>query len=247
MNDERSDLERSSFEYDFVRLFPVGFRGYYICGREDHFCREYFAQGIKNQTGIKLFMNEVWAHKPHTNTKRKSAVGHDNFGSNQNVNINNLNSSHFRNSTGNDIYLSSYRPCYDKGPEYDTPNRNRKVEKTPAWKKRNNSELREEDGTTQAPIFVILVGLFECAESIQPRTMPLGLYNSLPEIPLQFGTSDAEEVTLFTHSYSCAAMNVDNIALHQWIITTKPDIFHNYIQFDDEHPFDPITLICEKG
>ena len=38
----------------------------------------------KNQTEIKLFMNYMWAHKPHTNTKRQSVGGHDNFGITQN-------------------------------------------------------------------------------------------------------------------------------------------------------------------
>ena len=42
-------------------------------------------------------------------------------------------------------------------------------------------------------------------------------------------------------------MNVDNIALHQWIITTKHGIFHKYIQFDDKHLFDPIILSCALG
>ena len=39
-------------------------------------------------------------------------------------------------------------------------------------------------------------------------------------------------------------MNVGNLALHQWIITTKPEIVHNYIQFDDENPFYSIIFKC---
>ena len=42
-------------------------------------------------------------------------------------------------------------------------------------------------------------------------------------------------------------MNIGNIALHQWIITNKPEIFHRYIQLDDERPFDPIILNCAIG
>ena len=90
------------------------------------------------------------------------------------------------------------------------------------------------------PLFVISEVVFECAAAIQTRPMPLELDNSLPVIPLRFGTSDAGEVTLFTHADSCAAMNDGHLALHQWIITTKTEIVHKYIKFDDKHPFDPI-------
>ena len=70
-------------------------------------------------------------------------------------------------------------------------------------------------------------GVFKCAAAIQPRSMPLELDNSLPEIPLRFGKSDTDEVNFFTHADLYAAMNVGNLALHQWIITTKPEIVHN--------------------
>ena len=43
---------------------------------------------------------------------------------------------------------------------YYSSNSNLKVDNISAWKKRNNLELREEDGTTQAPLFVILAGVF---------------------------------------------------------------------------------------
>ena len=59
-----------------------------------------------------------------------------------------------------------------------------------------------------------------------------------------FGTSDTNEATLVTHVNSCAGMNVGNIKLNQWIITTNTDIVDRYIQFDDDNPFDPICLNC---
>ena len=42
------------------------------------------------------------------------------------------------------------------------------------------------------------------------------------------------------HVYSCAGMNVGNIQLQKWIITTNPDIMESYIQFDNENHFEPI-------
>ena len=75
-----------NIEYNFVSRFPVVFQGCYNCGREDHICREDCAQGIKNQTDYKLFMNVMWAHKPHTKTKGLPVGGHANFASTQNGN-----------------------------------------------------------------------------------------------------------------------------------------------------------------
>ena len=92
-------------------------------------------------------MNEMCAHNPHTKTKGRLVGVHYNFGITLNVNIKLLNSSFFRYSTGNGRYLSSYRPRYDKGSESGPLNRNSKFDNTPAWKKQNNSDIREEGGT----------------------------------------------------------------------------------------------------
>ena len=77
--------------------------------------------------------------------------------------------------------------------------------------------------------------------------MTLELYNSLHAIHLQFGTLYADEVYFFTRADLCAALNVGNLALHKCIITTKPEIFHNFIQFDDKNSFYPIILNCALG
>ena len=57
-------------------------------------------------------------------------------------------------------------------------------------------------------------------------------------------TSEADEVIFFTHADLCAAMKVCNLVLRKWIVTTKPEIVHNYIKFNDKNPFDPILLNC---
>ena len=101
-----------NIEYVFVIIFPVGSQGLYIWVREDQFCREYFPQGIKNQTECKLFMNEMWYHRPHKKTKIRSVGRYDNFGSTHNGNIKYINSSHSRNSAVNARYFSSYFPHY---------------------------------------------------------------------------------------------------------------------------------------
>ena len=41
---------------------------------------------------------------------------------------------------------------------------------------------------------------------------------------------------------SCAAKNIENIEIHQWIITKFPEIFAEYIKYDDTNPFQPLQL-----
>ena len=74
--------------------------------------------------------------------------------------------------------------------------------------------------------------------------MPLDIKKGLTTIHIRFVTSDTNEATFFTHVDSCAGMNVGNLKLHQWIITTNPYIVEIYIQFDDENPVDPICSNC---
>ena len=68
--------------------------------------------------------------------------------------------------------------------------------------------------------------------------MPSDLDNGLPTINMRSGTLDTNETKFCAHVNSCAGINVVNVILHQWIITTNPYIVESYIQFDDENPFD---------
>ena len=61
---------------------------------------------------------------------------------------------------------------------------------------------------------------------------------------MRFGTFDANEAILCTHVGTCAGMNVGNIKIHQWIITTNTGIVERYIQFDGDNTYDPICLNC---
>ena len=72
--------------------------------------------------------------------------------------------------------------------------------------------------------------------------MSLDPDNGLPAIHMIIGTSDTNEAKLCNHVNSCAGMNVGNIKIHQWIITTNPEILESYIQFDEENRFDTIRL-----
>ena len=109
------------------------------------------------------------------------------------------------------------------------------------WKKKK--EILE-DISRKTPLFLISAGIFKCSATIQPRQMPLDIDNRLPAIHIRFGTSDTNEATFCSHVDSYAGANVRNLKLHQWIITTNPDIVEIQIKFDDKNPFDPIRLNC---
>ena len=217
-------------EYDFTSRFAVGFKGCYICGSVEHFSSNECPQGISNSTERKLFFNEMWAHKPHTKRKQRQP--------------NKNGSQHQATQYGNVHNLNIHRPPQGQNPYGPSvPIRNRSVDNAPAWKRHRNSDPKTDTPPT-APLFVISAGIFECVATEQIRPMPLALDNGLPSIQLRFGNENDKEVSFSTHVDSCAAMNVGNLRLHHWIITTNPNIVESYIQFDDENPFDPIALNC---
>ena len=71
------------------------------------------------------------------------------------------------------------------------------------------------------------------------RLMPLSLDNNLSSALFRFGTYYDDEVLFPCHLDSCAAMNTNMLVLHQWIITSYPEIVQSYEQFDNNTPFVP--------
>ena len=74
--------------------------------------------------------------------------------------------------------------------------------------------------------------------------MPLDVDDGLPGIELWFGQNESSEVGLLCHLDSCAATNTGDLTVHQWLMTAHPHIVAEYIQFDDETPFQPMQLQC---
>ena len=50
---------------------------------------------------------------------------------------------------------------------------------------------------------------------------------------------------LSSHIEYCDAMNVGNLRIHLWVITTHQEIVSHYIQYNDKKPFEPIELNYE--
>ena len=66
--------------------------------------------------------------------------------------------------------------------------------------------------------------------------MPLDIENGLPGILLKIGqTSYSISPNFFAHIDTCVSMDIGNLLLHQWIITTYPAYVAEYTQFDDDN------------
>ena len=101
----------------------------------------------------------------------------------------------------------------------------------------------KKDNTPKKQQIIVTVGSI-LSTAVHPtlRQMPLSLDNELPSTVLRFGTSDANEAAFTCHLDSCAAINIGNSLLHMWIMTEYPEILHSYKRYDDDSPFQPITL-----
>ena len=94
-------------------------------------------------------------------------------------------------------------------------------------------------------LFVLSGSLLHTAERVpKMRPIPIAIDNNLPAISVRLGTSDHNEIKFRVHTDSCAAMNVGNLRLHQWVITNHPIVVEKYLQFDDDCPFEPLQLNC---
>lgn len=131
------------------------------------------------------------------------------------------------------------------------PPRPRDVDNRPAWQSRedrNNitpSKPTQRDTKRKKPrIWVFTADIMVSdTKSITPP-MPLDVDNGLPGIELWFGTSSENECCFICHMDTCAAMNTGNLTVHKWVMTTYPELVAEYIQFDDQHPFEPLQLHC---
>ena len=125
----------------------------------------------------------------------------------------------------------------------------RNVNNDPAWMQSNNgngasSSSRQDDQSKKPRLFVYAARVFAAHTHHRLRHMPLDLDNGLPAIEIRFGLTSTTETCFACHVDSCAAMNTGNLLLHEWIMTTYPEIVCSYEQFDDENPFEPLRLAC---
>ena len=171
----------------------------------------------------------MWAHKPHTKTKKRTFIINSNSNS-LHVNMNNINRYHLR--INHNMNYHQPKNKYNRN-EINTYG-NKQIDNTSQWNKKKEGDIKEYI-SKRASLFVILYRIFEYLSAVQTILMILDLDNGLPTIHMKFGTLDLNGETFFTYVNSCAGMNVVNIQLHQCIITTNSDILESYIQFNEKN------------
>ena len=263
-------------EKDYLSKYPVGFRGCYACGKDDHRSSRECPLNQTGQFDKNVFFLEMWAHKPHTKKSQFESRGNhysparayltgtdDNNGTQSGSRYNdsrygqsndNQHGSRYNdNRAGNNEIQNGSRTNESRyGP--------RNINNDPSWMQSRgnnyaantasrdapNAPPRTDDKSKKPRLFVYAARVF--AASIRQhqrlRHMPLDLDNGLPAIEVRFGSNTNDETCFLCHVDSCAAMNTGNLLMHEWIMTTYPGIVCSYEKFDDENPFEPLSLAC---
>ena len=255
---------------NYVAKFPLGFRGCYACGAEDHRSSKDCPLTLSGQFDKQSFFQEMWAHKPHTKnnkTRGPPVVGHYSppNGSKQqdsrspgNVYATGHNQDNYTRPTGNEQTQGGNaprgnftRPTGTSNTRLDsTSNGNhygpRNVNNNPAWMQNQTvPQAQVDQASKKARLMVYSAQIYSAtARTTRLRHMPLDLDNGLPAIEFRFGSRIADEICFLCHIDTCAAMNTGKLLVHQWIITKHLYIVSSYEQFDDENPFDPLSLSC---
>ena len=108
---------------------------------------------------------------------------------------------------------------------------------------RRDDDIPEDSPPKRNRLYVMSASLLKNTVTAA-RHMPLDLDNGLPGILIRFGTEDKNESSFVCLVDTCAAMNTGNLKVHQWIMTQYPEIVAEYVQYDDEQPFQPLKLEC---
>lgn len=93
----------------------------------------------------------------------------------------------------------------------------------------------------RANILVMTAPILNHSQAEAPA-MPLSIDNNLPGCQFRFGKNAETEISFLCHIDTCAAMSTGSLRLHQWIMTKYPAIVAEYIQYNDQQPFEPIKL-----
>ena len=253
---------------NYMAKFPLGFRGCYACGGEDHRSSKDCPLTLSGQFDKQSFFREMWAHKPHTKnskTRGQPVVGDHYSPSNGAMQHNprspgsvyatGQNPDNYTRPTGNEQTQGGNAPrgnfTRPTGNETSsTSNGNhygpRNVNNDPAWMQNQTvPQAQVDQASKKARLMVYSAHIYSAAvRTTRLRHMPLDLDNGLPAIEFRFGNCIDDEICFLCHIDTCAAMNTGNLLVHQWIMTKHPYIVSSYEQFDDENPFDPLSLSC---
>ena len=99
----------------------------------------------------------------------------------------------------------------------------RHIDNTPAWKKIKYNNLKEDMKPNDSPLFFIGSHIYSYNGTTIPCHILLTIDNNLSSINIcSESTQNHTKFYLASHIDSCATMNVVNIRIHQWLVTTHP-------------------------
>jgi hypothetical protein len=72
--------------------------------------------------------------------------------------------------------------------------------------------------------------------------MPIAIDNGLPHISFTIGSDHDSDPLLCGLMDTCGALNTGYLLFHQFVMSERPDLVTEYIEFDAGNPFEPIKL-----
>ena len=225
-------------EWDFTSEFPVGFRGCFICGKDDHFSKADCPIGIGDRSIRQKFFNELWCHRPATTKTRRPPPPH----------IQQRALRARENAASINVSMGGNPRNINNEPAWVTEQKKRKAgDDQDQTKGSNDTKKRQSQVVLGKSMFAFRGRVFVATQQNdrQIRKMPLDIENNLPGMVMSFlDKLSGSNTTFLLNVDSCAALNVGNLLVHQYIITRYPDLVDSYEEYSDENPFQPVLLDC---
>ena len=118
------------------------------------------------------------------------------------------------------------------------------VNNMPTWMTKRGKTTLLVDKLTKPPAFLFSDISYIVSQSNHARPIPVNIDNGLPDVAMRFNVSDEKETSFNVHTDSCAGLNIGNLNVHKWVITTYPYIVNNYMDFYDKDKFEPLGFNC---
>jgi hypothetical protein len=110
-----------------------------------------------------------------------------------------------------------------------------------------SSSSQDSSSTKRARFFVQFVEAFPAR--VSPATpvlppMPITIDNGLLHLTLSLGSSPDSNPSLCGLMDTCGALNTGFLPFHQWVMSERPDVVPEYLEFDASNPFEPSNLVA---
>jgi hypothetical protein len=221
---------------NFVSTLPAGFRGCLFCESADHTFKE--CPQNKAPGAAALFYKNLFAHKPHLR-KRPPFQGDI------------LPPPVIQSFSAASVPPTPTIPIPDSQSTLP-PSILRPPQPPPAGPPAGlpadpvpppPPEPMPPPGSKRARFFIQLVRSFPAGIELPTLPpMPIAIDNGLPHVTFTLGCDRATDPSLCGLMDTCGALNTGYLLFHQWVMSERPDIVAEYLEFDASNPFEPVKL-----